>query len=340
MNFNFDLNFENQASFKEPESTKLYDMLIIGGGPAGLNAALYAKRKGMDVAIITRQIGGQVLNTSTVDNYLGKDKSTGESLVNDFKTHIADLKIPVLEYVDVEEIMTGQSSYHQVKVVDGRVFNGRTLLVATGTNHRKLGVPGEDRLSGRGVSYCAICDAPLYKNKDVIIAGGGNSAVEATIDLAKIANKVILVHRSQFRADQILIDELSNLTNVDIHLQTQIKSIEGDQFMTHIQVYDKEEDYEYEIQGDGIFAEIGNVANNQLVKNLLELDETGEIVVNEVGATSIEGIYAAGDVTTTKYKQIIIATADGAKVALAANEYVNMQKAMEKRKEDVYENVK
>lgn len=335
----FEFNFEPQVNMTEPSPDILYDLLVVGGGPAGLNAALYAKRKGLETAILTRQIGGQVLNTSTVDNYLGSKESTGEELVNNFKSHVASLDIPVLEYVDVDEIVSNTSTNtHTVKLVDRRQFRSRALLLATGTSHRKLGVDGEERLSGRGVAYCAICDAPFYKNKNVIIAGGGNSAVEAAIDLAKIANRVVLVHRSQFRADKILVDELYKVDNIDIHLESQIQSIEGEQFMTHINVLDKKENTAYNIEADGIFVEIGNNPNSQLFKDIVELNDIGEIIVDESGKTSVEGIFAAGDVTATRYKQIIIATSEGAKAALAANDYINIQKAKE-RIED-YENVK
>lgn len=337
MGFDFSFSLEKEPLQPNPET--LYDFLIIGGGPAGLNAALYAKRKGLEVAILTRQIGGQVINTSSVDNYLGTKFATGEELVNDFKGHVDELEVPIAEYVDVERIIPGSDKdYHQVVLTDGRIFASRTLLLATGTNHRHLGVEGEERLAGRGVAYCAICDAPLYKNKKVIIAGGGNSAVEAALDLAKVADHVTLVHRSQFRADKILVDELYENDKIDIHLQTQILSIEGENFMSHIKALQKESGQEIEIYADGIFVEIGNIPNSQLFEDLIDLNENNEIIVDQRGSTNIPGIYAAGDVTDVVYKQIIIATSDGAKAALSANDYINVQKAKERTM--TYENVK
>ncbi len=328
MAFQFSLDNHN---IKEPTPDTLYDLIIIGGGPAGLNAALYAKRKGLDVAILTRQIGGQIINTSSVDNYLGTKNSTGVELVETFKSHVSSLDVQIAEYVDVEEITPNTAvNEHSVKLTDNRIFKGRTILLATGTNHRHLDVEGEDRLAGRGVAYCAICDAPLYKNKNVIIAGGGNSAVEAALDLAKVANHVTIVHRSQFRADKVLIDELYHNSKIDIHLQSQIKSIEGEEFMTHINVLDKENNSDFIVEADGIFIEIGNVPNSYLLKGLVEFNDLGEVIVDEKCATNIPGIYAAGDVTIVNYKQIIIATSDGAKAALAANDYINMQKAKER----------
>jgi len=340
MAYEFQFNSDNlNNNVPELNSETLYDLLIVGGGPAGLNAALYAKRKGLETGIVTKQIGGQVINTSTVENYLGTENSTGEELVNNFKSHVQNLEVPVAEYVEVDAIIPNAgTNYHSIKLTDGTLYKSRTLLLATGTNHRKLGVEGEDRLAGRGVAYCAICDAPLYKNKKVIIAGGGNSAVEAALDLAKVASHVTIVHRSQFRADQILIDELFSNEKIDIHLESQILSIEGDEFLSHIHVLNKEKDSTFDVYADGIFIEIGNVPNSQLFSDLIELNNIGEVVVNENGLTSIDGIYAAGDVTTVSYKQIIIATSDGAKTALAANDYINIMKAKERTTN--YENVK
>jgi alkyl hydroperoxide reductase subunit F len=334
--FNLD-NLNNNTPELNPET--LYDLLIVGGGPAGLNAALYAKRKGLETGIVTKQIGGQVVNTSSVENYLGTESTSGEELVNNFKSHVQNLEVPVAEYVEVEKILPNQGdNYHSIQLTDGTIYNSRTLLLATGTNHRKLGVEGEERLAGRGVAYCAICDAPLYKNKKVIIAGGGNSAVEAALDLAKVASHVTLVHRSEFRADKILVDELYKNDKIDIHLQSQILSIEGQDFLSHIHVLDKLKDTTFDVSADGIFIEIGNVPNSQLFQDIIDLNDIGEVIVDHNGLTSVEGIYAAGDVTTVNYKQIIIATSDGAKTALAANDYINITKAKERTRN--YENVK
>jgi alkyl hydroperoxide reductase subunit F len=340
MSVEFQFNANNfSPTSAELDATTLYDFLIVGGGPAGLNAALYAKRKGLETGIITRQIGGQVLNTSSVDNYLGTKSSTGEQLVEDFRSHVNSLDVPVLEYVDVEAILPNSAkNQHTVLLTDGQQFNARTLLLATGTNHRKLGVEGEERLAGRGVAYCAICDAPLYKNKNVIIAGGGNSAVEAALDLAKVANHVTIVHRSQFRADKIIIDELYQNEKIDIHLETQILSIEGDEVFSHVHALDKKKNETIDILADGVFIEIGNIPNSQLFIDLVDLNDIGEVIVDEKGQTSVDGIYSAGDVTTVSYKQIIIATSDGAKTALAANDYITIQKAKERTNQ--YENVK
>jgi len=206
---------------------------------------------------------------------------------------------------------------------NGDVLTTKTVLVATGSNPRKLGVKGEDAFANAGVAYCAICDAPLFKGKDVIIAGGGNSAVEAAIDVAKIAKHVTIVHRSQFRADQVLIDKMMIQANITIHLESQILEIYGDTKMRGIKALDKKTNEEFSIEADGIFIEIGNIPSSGLVKDLVELNTNQEIIVTHKQETSLPGLYAAGDVTNTPYKQIIVATAEGAKAALAANEYIN-----------------
>lgn len=324
MDIGLNLNFGMGSSKKEVpfDLETLFDVIVVGGGPAGMNAALYAKRKGNKVGIIAGQLGGQIVNTSVVENYLGFESKTGEGLVEAFVEHIKALEIPFMEYVMVDEIVQ-VGPYHRVVMFDGQSVLTKTVIIATGSQSRKLSVPGEDRLAGRGVAYCAICDAPLFKGKNVLIAGGGNAAVEAAIDLAKTSNHVTLVHRSQFRADQILLDQMATKENITVHLETQILEIAGEDFMTHILAKDKTTDEILTIEGDGIFIEIGHIPNTAIFENFLELNDHGEVVVDEKCHTSVPGIFAAGDMTTVAYKQIIIATAQGATAALAANDYIN-----------------
>lgn len=322
MSFNFNFNINETKKAVKLSNEEVLDLLVIGGGPAGLNAALYAKRKGLTTGIITKRIGGQLLNTSSVDNYLGITQVSGEELSEKYLSHLKDLEVSIAEEVEVEKI-TKEEKLFSIRLTDGTVYQSKTLLLATGSSPRKLQVPGESEYSNRGVAYCAICDAPLFKGKDVIIAGGGNSAVEAAIDVAKFAKNVTLVHRSQLRADQILIDHMMKQSNITVYLQTQILEIVGDNKMTGIKVLDKENSQVRVIDADGIFIEIGNLPSNDLVKDLVTLNDRGEVVVDEKNMTSLPGLYAAGDVTQMPYKQIVIAVADGAKAALAANEYIN-----------------
>jgi NADH-dependent peroxiredoxin subunit F len=322
MSFNFNFNINETKKTIKLSNDEILDLLVIGGGPAGLNAALYAKRKGLTTGIIAKRIGGQLLNTSSVENYLGISQVSGEDLSEKYLSHLKELEVGILEEVEVERLEKEDKLFNTI-LKNGTVFQSKTLLLATGSAPRKLEVPGEVEFSNRGVAYCAICDAPLFKDKDVIIAGGGNSAVEAAIDVAKFASQVTLVHRSQLRADQILIDHMMNQKNITVHLQTQILEIVGDEKMTGVKVVDKQNLQERIINADGIFIEIGNLPSNDLVKELVSLNERGEVVVDEKNMTSLPGLYAAGDVTQMPYKQIVIAVADGAKAALAANEYIN-----------------
>jgi alkyl hydroperoxide reductase subunit F len=320
------LNLGNNPGKEKPKMNPetVYDLIVVGGGPAGLNTALYAKRKGLQVGIIARDIGGQVMDTSSVENYLGFTSLSGEELMKKFINHVNQLDVPILEYEELEAVnVKDNSSMREVVLKGGQKFNTYSVVIATGSKPRKLGVPGEKEYAGKGVCYCAICDGPLFAGEEVIVAGGGNSAVEAAIDLAKIVKKVTIVHRSQFRADQILIDQLSKLDNVEVKLQTQILEVQGDKFMTGVKVKDKESGEEFFVEGAGLFVEIGYLPNSEIFSDLLELNERKEIVVDRYGKTSVEGIYAAGDVTDTPYKQIIMAAGDGAKCALAVNDYLN-----------------
>ena len=319
MSFNFNIGNLNKPKV---DLDQIFDFVSIGGGPASYNASLYAKRKGLNVLIIAKKPGGQLLNTSSVDNYLGFKELSGEAMYEQFHEHVKTLDISEINDQNVIHIDKNKDVFY-LSLEDGSVVKSKTILIATGSNPRKLGVKGEVEFSNAGVAYCAICDAPLFKGKDVIIAGGGNSAVEAAIDVAKIAKHVTLVHRSQLRADKILVDKMNEQANIKVYLESQILEIEGDTKMRSIRVLDKQSNTEFRLEADGIFIEIGNIPNSDLVKNLVELNDRNEIIVNHKQETSLEGCYSAGDVTNTPYKQIIIATAEGAKAALAANEYIN-----------------
>ncbi len=322
MSLNLNFNTVSKKQAPSLDHAINYDHLIIGGGPAAMSSALYAARKGLTTGIIAEKIGGQLLNTSSVDNYLGIKDVSGEQLSEHFYEHVVDLNVSVLKDVRVTQIVKEENNF-VVHVSNNKTYKAKTLLIATGSNPRKLQVPGESEFSNKGVAYCAICDAPLFKDKKVIIAGGGNSAVEAAIDVAKWASEVIVVHRSEFRADKIILDQMFANEKITVFKQTQIVEIVGEQMMNGVIVLDKTTNQQRQIDADGIFIEIGNVPNSGLVKDMVKLNEFGEVIIDENQMTSIPGCFAAGDVTTANYKQIIVSVADGAKAALNANEYIN-----------------
>lgn len=320
MNFGFSLN-ETKSKHK-PRPNHLYDILILGGGPAGMNAALYAARKGRSVALIAKRAGGQLLNTNSVENFIGHLSLSGEELTEKFMVHLDEVEVPILEDAQAVSIEKTDEGF-KVVLSDHSSYLGRTLITTLGSSSRKLGIAGESEYANRGVAYCAICDAPLYKGKDVLLAGGGNSAVEAALDVAMVARSVTLIHRSQLRADQILIDRMKANPKITVFLETQILEIVGKEAMTGVNVLDKTTQTQRFIQGDGLFIEIGNDPNTDLVKDLVRLNDRREVIIDVRGQTSCPGLFASGDMTDSPYKQIIIAAGEGAKAALAANEYLN-----------------
>jgi len=303
------------------DDIKLWDILIIGGGPAGMNAALYAQRKGFKVAILSKEIGGQLHNTSTVDNYLGISMTEGKDLSATFLKHIETLQVPLYLEVSVDAIKKIDSHFH-LYLDNGVSLVTKTVLLATGGQPKQLGIPGEKEFANKGVSYCTTCDAPFFKDKHVIVAGGGNSAAEAVIDLSSWAKKITVIHRSQWRADKIILEQLNKLKQVTVHLETQLLRAEGDQFLKRVVVLDKKSNKESTIETDGLFIQIGLIANSSLVQDLVSLTAQGEVVVNQDFMSSMPGLFAAGDVTHHPFKQIVIAVGDGAKAALAIQQYL------------------
>ena len=303
------------------DDIKLWDILIIGGGPAGMNAALYAQRKGFKVAILSKEIGGQLHNTSTVDNYLGISMTEGKDLSATFLKHIETLQVPLYLEVSVDTIKKIDSRFH-LYLDNGVSLVTKTVLLATGGQPKQLGIPGEKEFANKGVSYCTTCDAPFFKDKHVIVAGGGNSAAEAVIDLSSWAKKITVIHRSQWRADKIILEQLNKLKQVTVHLETQLLRAEGDQFLKRVVVLDKKSNKESTIETDGLFIQIGLIANSSLVQDLVSLTAQGEVVFNQDFMSSMPGLFAAGDVTHHPFKQIVIAVGDGAKAALAIQQYL------------------
>lgn len=320
----FDFAVEAKSEKSLFESQKHFDFAVIGGGPAGMNAALYAIRKGLSVAVFSLEIGGQLHNTSEVDNYIGIENTTGGKLSEAFHHHVLELGVPIKTGHLVTKLEK-PDDFH-ITLDNNEVYTAKTVLYATGGAPRKLGVPGEEEFANKGVSYCTTCDAPFFKNEHVIVAGGGNSAAESVVDLAAWASKITVVHRSQWRADQIILDQFKNIEGLEINLETQILEIFGDTKMRGVRVLDKPSGEERVIEADGMFVEIGNIPKSALLKGLVDLNEQGEVIVSRDQETSLPGLYAAGDVTTQPYKQIIISASEGAVAALAATQYLMHRK--------------
>lgn len=299
----------------------VYDVLIIGGGPAALTAAVYCMRKGVKAGLITLDVGGQVAETSTIENYMGYSHIEGITLVQRFKEQVEQFEIGFLQGYKATKVI--DDNIKKVECEDANVYLTKSIIITTGKRWRRLNIPGEAELTGKGVAYCAICDAPLFKDKDVIVVGGGNSAIEAAIDLAKVATSVTVVQLlPHLTADKVLIDELSKFTNVTVLFEHEVRAIHGTQSVEAVTLFDNKNKKDDTRKVQGIFIEIGLVPNTEFVKDVVALNQYGEIIVDCSCRTSRPGIFAAGDVTSVPYKQIIIAAGEGAKAALSACDYV------------------
>jgi len=313
-------NRENKAI--PLDSEKIYEILIIGGGPAGLSAAIYCMRKGIDTGLITEDIGGQLLYTIDIENYIGYRYIEGAQLVEKFKAQVEQFEIGFEERSKVTSIDINER-VKKVSTSAEKTYQARALIIATGKVSRTLGIAGEKKLTGRGVSYCATCDAPLYRARKVIVVGGGNSGVEASIDLAKVAEQVTLIQDlDKLTADQILIDKLDNFDNVDILTEHQLLEIKGEELVNSVVIEDQKNNQQKEMDINGVFVEIGLAPNTDFIDNKLELNRYNEIVIDCECKTSVEGVFAAGDVTSVPFKQIIIAAGEGSKAALVAYDYI------------------
>ncbi|MDG0816066.1 alkyl hydroperoxide reductase subunit F [Bdellovibrio svalbardensis] len=314
---------DETAAPSEPINKNLghFDVLVIGGGPAGSAAAIYSVRKGQSTALITEKIGGQVNETKGIENLISVTYTEGPQLAAQLNQHIASYPVRVFENRRVKKVHT-ENKVKAIELESGEHLTADSIIVTTGAKWRELGVEGEKEYMGRGVAYCPHCDGPFYKGKKVAVVGGGNSGVEAAIDLAGIVREVVVFeYNDALKADQILVDKLKSLPNVSIVTSARTEKIIGDgQKVQQIQYVDRSLDKTEKMDLDGIFVQIGLVPNSQFLKDTVNMSKFGEIIVDEKCRTSIPGIYAAGDVTTTPYKQIVIAMGEGAKAALAAFE--------------------
>ena len=299
----------------------MYDLMIIGGGPAGLAASVYAARKRLKVLLISGDIGGQVNLTLGIENYLGYQFIEGPELIDKFHDQVSQFpidqkighKVSRLEKIDGGFEATSET---------GDKYQSKVAILATGKRPRQLNVPGEKELTGRGVTYCAICDGPVFSGQRVAVVGGGNSALEAALDMVKIAEHVDLVSLTPLTGDAILIDKLGEATNLAIFTEYQTEEIKGEAFVEGMLVKNLKSGESKLLDVTGIFIEIGLVPNSELVGGLVELNRWGEVLVNCSCETAIPGLYAAGDVTDIPEKQIVVAAGEGAKAALQAHRYL------------------
>lgn len=302
-----------------------YDVLIVGGGPAGAAAAVYAARKGIRTGLLAERFGGQVADTMSIENYISVPETDGPKLVAAMEQHVNVYDVDVMKLQKANKIE--RKDLIELTLENGAVLKSKTVIVATGARWRKMNVTGEVEYNGRGVAYCPHCDGPLFKGKRVAVIGGGNSGVEAAIDLAGIVEHVTLLEFDRkLRADAVLQNKLNSLPNVTIITSALTTEVQGDGARVTALVYqDRTTEQLHTIQLAGIFVQIGLLPNTDWLKGAIDLSPRGEIEVNARGETSMAGVFAAGDATTTPYKQIIIATGEGAKVALSAFDYLIRQ---------------
>ncbi|HSI49325.1 MAG TPA: alkyl hydroperoxide reductase subunit F [Ideonella sp.] len=303
-----------------------YDVLIIGGGPAGAAAAVYAARKGIRTGIVAERFGGQTMDTLGIENFVSVLETEGPKFAAALEAHVRHYGVDIitLQRVARLEAAAQPGGYASVVLDNGAVLKARSVILATGARWRNINVPGEHEYRTKGVAYCPHCDGPLFKGKDVAVIGGGNSGVEAAIDLAGLVKSVTLLEfADQLRADAVLVDKLRSMPNVTIHTDAQTLEVIGDgQKMNGLRYKDRVGGAEHKLDLAGVFVQIGLVPNTEFLKGTLELSKFGEIIIDAKCHTSLPGVFAAGDVTTVPYKQIIIAAGEGSKAALSAFDYL------------------
>jgi NADH-dependent peroxiredoxin subunit F len=315
--FGIEADLDNK---EKDQSLGEYDVVVIGGGPAGASAAIYSARKGLKTALLAEKIGGQVQETKGIENLIGTKYTEGPALAAQLSQHIAEYPVKLLEHRRVKNIK--QDAVKLIELEGGEFLRAKSIIITTGAKWRELGIPGEKEYIGRGVAFCPHCDGPYYKNKKIAVVGGGNSGVEAAIDLAGLVKEVILFEfMTELKADKILVDKLKSLPNVSIVTEARTSKVLGDgQKVIGLEYENRKTNEFIKIDLDGIFVQIGLLPNSGFVKDIVEMTKFGEIIIDHKGRTSAAGIYAAGDVTTVPYKQIIIAMGEGAKAALAVFE--------------------
>ena len=317
------------ASARDAEklsAKQAFDVLVVGGGPAGAAAAIYAARKGIRTGVAAERFGGQVLDTMAIENFISVQETEGPKLARALEEHVKQYEVDIMNLQRASAIVPAKEAggLHEVKFDSGASLKAKTLILATGARWREMNVPGEQQYRGKGVAYCPHCDGPLFKGKRVAVIGGGNSGVEAAIDLAGIVAHVTLIEfDSQLRADAVLQNKLNSLANVTVIKSALTSEVLGDgQKVNGLAYKDRVSDQLHSIALEGIFVQIGLLPNSDWLKGVIELSPRGEIIVDSKGGTNVPGIFAAGDVTTVPYKQIVIAVGEGAKASLSAFDHL------------------
>ncbi|MDD6069588.1 MAG: FAD-dependent oxidoreductase [Clostridiales bacterium] len=301
----------------------MYDLVIIGSGPAGLSAAVYAKRAMLDVVVLEKEAfsGGQIVNTEQVDNYLGLPGTNGYDLAMKFKEHADALEVPFKEG-DVTAI-ADQGDYRTVELEDGEILETKTILIATGAKHKHLGADGEEELMGAGVSYCATCDGAFFRNKDVVVVGGGDVALGDALYLAKGCRKVYLVHRRDgFRAAKVLQEKVEQTGNIEFLPFYEVAGIHGEGMVSSVTLLQNQTKEEKELEVSGIFVAVGMEPETGFAKGVVDMDQAGYIVADETGVTSTKGIFVAGDVRTKALRQVATAVSDGANAITSIEKFL------------------
>jgi alkyl hydroperoxide reductase subunit F len=303
-----------------------FEVLVVGGGPAGAAAAIYAARKGIRTGVAAERFGGQVLDTMGIENFISVSHTEGPKLAAQLEQHVREYEVEVMNLQTATQLVPASTvgGLHEVKLASGASLKAKAVILSTGARWRQMGVPGEEEYRNKGVAYCPHCDGPLFKGKRTAVIGGGNSGVEAAIDLAGIVAHVTLIEfDSQLRADAVLQDKLRSLPNVTIITSALTTEVLGDGTkVSALRYKDRTTEAEHTVELEGIFVQIGLVPNTEWLKGALALSPRGEIEINASGATSVPGVFAAGDATTVPFKQIVIAMGEGAKASLAAFDYL------------------
>ncbi len=311
---------QRKATEARPEGE--YDLVVVGAGPAAMAAALYAVRKGRRVAVLGAHPGGQITDTAIVENYLGMMEIGGSELAETFRHHLERYPVAERMHARVTEVRRSAAAF-EVQAEDGVVYRGRSVVYAAGKQYRRLNIPGESRFIGHGIAFCATCDAPLFQDKPVAVVGGGNSALTAVRDLRGYAREIHLIHvLDKFQADKVLIDEVHAAPNVTVHMQMEVREFLGNDVLSGVRLTSVDGKTRYDLRVDGVFLEVGLVPNTEPVSRLLALNAAGEIPVGRDQSTVVPGLFAAGDATDQRDKQIIIAAGDGAQAALSADRFL------------------